>query len=199
MQTQNKFDKTAQLGFLKLLTKESENDNELDSETWEDWIAILHNLIESDDLLVSSDALKVLGALYSSHPDKMKDQTAPQISKFKLGRLMTTKSAQDQTNLIEFIFAVMLNNDKALRNDLNDVKKTLESNQLAMLEEVNELKYLNEAHEEAKTPAMKKGQQEKGQTSDVEDLKKNLMGIEEKVAKLMSSSVTEAAYGGHNV
>ena len=50
----------------------------------------------------------------------------------------------------------MLNNHKALQTDLTEVKKTLESNQLAVLEEINELKYLNEANEEAKTPVSKK-------------------------------------------
>ena len=95
MQTQNKFDKTAQLGFLKLLIKESENDIELDDETWQDWVAILHKLAESDDVVVSSDALKVLGALYTSHPDKMEDPTPKTISKFGLGKLMTTKTPQD--------------------------------------------------------------------------------------------------------
>ena len=50
------------------------------------------------------------------------------IAKLGLGKLMTTKTVQDQNNLVDFIFAVMLNNDKTMRNDLAAIVKKIEKN-----------------------------------------------------------------------
>ena len=50
------------------------------------------------------------------------------IAKLGLGKLMTTKTVQDQNNLVDFIFAVMLNNDKTMRNDLAAIVKKIENN-----------------------------------------------------------------------
>ena len=44
-------------------------------------------------------------------------------AEFKLGKFIESKSQQDQQNLVDFIFTVMLNSDKAMRMQLDNLKQ----------------------------------------------------------------------------
>ena len=128
MTAQGKFDDKAKVGFLKLLAKEAQQDIELDEQQWSDWIQILRDLACSPDVLISSDALKVLTAIYASHPDRMAEETPQSVQEYRLGKLVATKAPQDQDNLINYIFTVMLNNDRAIREDMQEMKETMGNN-----------------------------------------------------------------------
>ena len=133
MTSQGKFDDKAQQGFLKLLEKESISGTILDEQTWTEWIKILNGLVASPDETIRSDSLSVLTTIYDQHPEKLSELTAQGIQEMQLGRLIAAKSPQSQTNLVNYIFTVMLNGDKAVR-------KCIEESQLALLEEIAEIK-----------------------------------------------------------
>ena len=98
MTEEGKFDSKSSLQFLKLLTKESQHDQnniELEDETWEDWVAILRDLVQSSEETIRTDALKVLAALYASHPDKMQNETPKSIQALELGTLVASKVPRD--------------------------------------------------------------------------------------------------------
>ena len=92
MTSQGKFDDKAKVGFLKLLAKEAQQDIELDDQQWKDWIEVLRGLVASPDLLISSDALKVLAAIYASHPEQMEEETPRSVQEYQLGKLVATKT-----------------------------------------------------------------------------------------------------------
>lgn len=197
MSEEGKFDSQRSLAFLKLLTKESQQDIELEDELWRDWVAILRDLVQSDDDSISSDALNVLAALYASHPDKMEKETPKSIQALGLGKLMTTKVPRDQSNLIDFIFSVMLSNDKLVSEDVNQMRKAIEANQSELADLKEQL--LPEGDEPDKTPRQLGTTRGSRERSEVDMLKKNLNGLEQKVAKLMTASVTVGADGAHNI
>ena len=98
MTEEGKFDSKSSMQFLKLLTKESQHDQnniELEDETWEDWVAILRDLVQSSEETIRTDALKVLAALYASHPDKMQNETPKSIQALELGTLVASKVPRD--------------------------------------------------------------------------------------------------------
>ena len=98
MTEEGKFDSKSSLQFLKLLTKESQHDQnniELEDETWEDWVAIIRDLVQSSEETIRTDALKVLAALYASHPDKMQKETPKSIQALELGTLVASKVPRD--------------------------------------------------------------------------------------------------------
>ena len=128
MASQGKFDDKAQTGFLKLLGKEAGRESMLDEQQWADWMQILRDLVASPDEVISADALLVLGGLYDTHPERMAEPTAEGIQEMQLGKLVAAKSAQAQQNLINYIFTVMLSSDRATRDKISELSKTVEEN-----------------------------------------------------------------------
>ena len=74
-------------------------------------------------MTVSSDALKVITAIYQQFPERVEEIVAPKpLAEYKLGKLLATRSAQDQHTLVDFIFTVMLTNERAMRKELEETR-----------------------------------------------------------------------------
>ena len=96
---------------------------------------------------------------------------------------------------MDFIFAVMLSNDKRVSDGVEEMQKTIEANQ----SEIADLRELLGGEEPDKTPRQKGTAPSSRERSEVDLLKKNLSGLEQKVAKLLTASVTVGADGAHNI
>ena len=91
----------------------------LDEQLWTDWIKILNGLVASTDETIRSDALLTLTKIYDSHPEKLSDLTSEGVQEMQLGKLIAAKP-QAHTNLVNYIFTVMLNGDKAVRKCIEE-------------------------------------------------------------------------------
>ena len=96
----------------------------------------MRELLSSSETLISSDSLKILTAIFQQFPEKMEQEymSAKELQEHKLGRLASTKVSHDQNNLIDFVFTVMLNNDRSMRNDIKVLAQNIDNSYSAIAE-----------------------------------------------------------------
>lgn len=112
------------MGFLKVLAKETKSEFSLEEQEWNDLISLLKDLLASPEVQLSSNAVSILTAAHQQHPEIMQEYalTTEELQAYRLGKLMSTKSQQDQINLVDFIFTVILNNDKVIHAEVDALR-----------------------------------------------------------------------------
>ena len=83
--------------------------------------------------------MKILTNLITTHPNKIDDSISQDILDDRLRKLGGEEISQ-QDQAINYVFTVMINNDKALRNEINQLRQTVEGNGLSMLDEIADLR-----------------------------------------------------------